>query len=184
MGLGSKLLQHSSSPSKPLVTSCKCGASDELLPATLSYHGCLVDTIPTLKSLGPSSRGKTCSVCPSLLNTLILLKYCMYVVHSNWLSLHKEPDEKKGEIKPGKCWQWETYLVHNSQRVKPHSQDTLLFITYKNASGRCKQHIYSKCNSQSFGMVGRSLSVRLFMSKNTCNKPLYICLSIVQRNKK
>lgn len=89
----------------------------------------------------------------------------MYVVHSNWLSLHKEPEEKKGEFKPGKCWQWETYLVHNSQRVKPHSQDRLLFIIYKNASGRCKQHIYSKCNFQSFGMVGRSLSLRLFMSK-------------------
>lgn len=72
---------------------------------------------------------------------------------------------REGEIKPWKCWQWETYLVHNSQRVKPHGQDRILIITYKNASGQCKQQIYSKCSFQSFGMVGCSLSLRLFMSK-------------------
>lgn len=63
-GLGSKLLQHSSFPSKPLVTTCNCGASDKLREpkapshcsrTILSYHGCLLNIIPTLKSLRPLS---------------------------------------------------------------------------------------------------------------------------------
>lgn len=84
-----------------------------------------------------------------------------------WIGLAytKSPQRRNERLKPGKCWQWETYLVHNWQCAKPHSQDRLLFITYKNALGRYKQHIYSKCNFQSFGMVGCSLSLRLFMSK-------------------
>lgn len=81
------------------------------------------------------------------------------------LAYTKSPKRRKERLNLGNVDNEKRTLVHNSQRVKPHSQNRLLFITYKNASGRCKQHIYSKCNFQSFGMVGRSLSLRLFMSK-------------------
>lgn len=106
--LGSKLLQHSSFPSKPLVTSCKCGASDELQELKAPSHHSLLSR-PPLRHYPHLKKPQAFvmredTLCMSITfkysNTF---KYCMYVVHSNWLSLHKEPEEKKGEVKPGKC---------------------------------------------------------------------------------
>lgn len=63
--------------------------------------------------------------------------------------------------------QQETYLVHNSQCVKPHSRDRLLVITEEK-----KMHWVDASSTfivnamrQSFGMVGRLSSLRLILSK-------------------
>lgn len=73
--------------------------------------------------------------------------------------------------------QQETYLVHNSQCVKPHSRDRLLVITEE----KKKMHWVDASSTfivnavrQSFGMVGASVFIKTdFVKENTCIKPLY-----------
>lgn len=100
--------QHSSFPSKPLVTACSCGAADELLelgphfslqknptphhPLPAAFLKLYFDLQRTLGLRRDEHTLRTFSVH---------YKYCMFAVGLTWLHRSKRVAEKKGAIKPG-----------------------------------------------------------------------------------
>lgn len=179
-GPGSKLMQHSSFPSKPLVTSAEplMSYEDSKSSFSLLKNLSLLSWRP-LRTGSPPRVRETSSLRPHLSNTYNTPEklHVLYVVCLNFdLAYKQSPKENKGAIKPGKRRQCETYLVHNSQCVKAHSQDRILFITYKNASCQCKQHIYSKMQFSVLWNGRAFIIVKIVYVKNTCNMPLYIAL--------